>query len=268
MSVRLRRPGPVGSWRTPVVVAALLVLTGAGCTQGVPSDEPQAQTATPSQTSSADDSASPSSSPGSSASPSGSVSPSGSPSPSGSSTASPSPSPGAVTPTPVGTPTPASAPSTSSVPGETGPPPVLDRNAVGRDLKLSDVFSAPVEWRDDRFDIASDRGLDGFGGPVRRCATDEASAQTAELRLANNFSRLTLRFGEANNSDSSDSEMLVRLVGNGAFITSKQVKFNKLESMTVPVVGVNALKIQVYMTGKNCDDNRGINAVITGLRVE
>ena len=145
---------------------------------------------------------------------------------------------------------------------------MLDRAAAGRDLRIADFFSAPIEWRDGTYDVASDRALPGVSGPLRRCNEDEANAQTFELRLANNFRRLTMRVGQANNSESSDAEVLVRFVGNGSFIDSTRVKFNKLQDVAVPVTGVNALKLELFMSGKKCDEDKVVNAVIASLRLE
>ncbi len=241
-----------------MAAAVLLVLTAGACTGNVPSDRVGATPSASTESPSTSDTASPS------------------PSTTPSSTDSATPSSSAPAPSPVGTPsvtpseTPAAspAPSTAPSPTQTGPPPVLDRAAAGRDLTLADFFSAPVEWRGGQFDVASDRGLTGISGPIRRCAEDEASAQTFELRLANSFSKISMRFGQANDSETSDAEVLVRLVGNGAFIDSRRVKFNKLDSVTIPVNNVNAFKIQVFMTGKKCDEDKVVNAVLTGLRLE
>lgn len=237
-------------------LAALALLAATGCSPTVPSDRSAEATPTTEI---------------SSPTPSDTASPSETPS--SSDTASPSETP--LTPSPSGTPltpapsTPGQTPAPSSAePLPTGPPPVLDRAAANRDLATSDFFAIPVEWTGGQFDVASERGLTGISGPLRTCAEDEASAQTFELRLANQFSRISARFGQANNSESSDAEMLVRIVGNGTFIDSKRVKFNKLESIQVPVNGVNALKIQVFMTGKGCDENKVVNAVLTGVRLE
>lgn len=133
---------------------------------------------------------------------------------------------------------------------------------------MADFFEAPEEWRDGRFDVASERGVTGISGPLRTCTEDDAKAEILELRLANNFSRLSMRFGQGNDSEGSDAEVLVRVVGNGKFIDSGRVKFNRLETLTVSVPNVNALKIEVYLTGNQCSSSKSVNAVITGLRVE
>lgn len=242
-------------------LAALALLATTGCSPSVPSDEPADTSPTrASSPATPTDTASPTVTPSSS----DPASPSGTPQ-----------SPTPQSPTPVGSPlspapdTPGQTPSASAAtPSPTGPPPVLDRAAANRDLTIADFFATPIEWNDGQFDVASERGLTGISGPLRTCAEDEASAQTFELRLANQFSRFSARFGQANNSESSDAEMLVRIIGNGTFIDSKRVKFNKLESIQVPVNGVNALKIEVFMTGKACDENLVVNAVLTGVRLE
>lgn len=189
--------------------------------------------------------------------------------PSPTDTASPTGSPSAPTPTGSPVQNPSAPPATGSPdPAATGSPRVLDPSAVGRDLTAGDFFSVPVEWRDGRVAVATERDVLGVTGPIRRCAEDEGSAQTLELRLANSFQRLSVRIGQANDSESSDAELLVRVVGNGTFIDSRRVRFNRLDTLSVPVAGVNAVKIQVFMTGKRCSEDKGVTAVLANLRLE
>jgi hypothetical protein len=252
MSAHTARFGPARSRRAGSALAALMVLACTGC-----SPTPAGPAEPPPTVASVSDSPSETSSP----------SPSPSPTPSGTDTATPSGSP---SPTPIGTPSGATPlPSASSGdPSATGAPPVLDRTAAGRDLRIADFFAAPVEWRDGTYDVASERALPGVSGPLRRCNEDEANAQTFELRLANNFTKISMRVGQTNNSENSDAEVLVRVIGNGAFIDSTRVKFNKVQNVSVPVAQVNALKLEVYMTGKKCDEDKVVNAVIANLRLE
>lgn len=257
MSAHPAWSGPARSRRPGLLAATvlLLALTGCSATPAGPVEPP------PTATSS--DSPAETSSP----SPTDTSSPTPTPTPSGTDTAIPSGSP---SPTPFGTPG-SATPVPSATPGDpsaTGTPPVLDRSAANRDLRIADFFAAPVEWRDGTYDVASERALPGLSGPLRRCNEEEANAQTFELRLANNFTKISMRVGQANNSENSDAEVLVRVVGNGTFIDSTRVKFNKVQTVSVPVSQVNALKLEVFMTGKKCDEDKVVNAVLANLRLE
>lgn len=263
MSARSVRSGPGRSFAAGVAGVALVV-TLAACspTPADPAEPPpteasigpvESSTTTPSPTPTSTDTATPSIT--------------ASPTPFGTPSATPLTPPPASAPAPSATDPNAPNPNAPN-PSSTGGPPVLDRSAAGRDLRVADFFAAPVEWRDGTYDVASERALPGVSGTLRRCNAAEADAQTFELRLANNFSRVSMRVGLANNSENSDAEVLVRLVGNGTFIDSTQVRFNKLQDVAVPVTGVNALKLELFMTGKKCDEDKTVNAVIASLRLE
>lgn len=188
------------------------------------------------------------------------------PTPSATDSALPTPGESATSPATPGAS--AATPSNNGAdPSATGAPPVLDQTAAGRDLKVADLFAVPIEWHDGTFDVGSQRGLAGLSGPLRACSEDEAKAQTVELRLANNFSKVALRVGQANNSESSDADLVVRVVGNGTTIDSTRVRFNQLQDLSFSVSGVNALKIEFFMAGKKCNEDKSVNAVVTGLRL-
>jgi hypothetical protein len=151
--------------------------------------------------------------------------------------------------------------------GESEKPPVLSKEASGRDLTLADFFAAPDEWRDGRFDVAGQKNVTGIGGDLSYCQEDQdENHPTLELRLANNFSKITMKVGQNDLSQSSDAVLNVQLKGNGKYTDSTRVPFNKVDAFSAPVSDVNALKIEVWMGGEQCEEP--IGAVITGLRVE
>jgi hypothetical protein len=188
----------------------------------------------------------------------------------------PATSPSAETPTPVSTASPDSSgepsdtePSEDPSEGESDKPPVLDKNATGRDLTTADFFGTPEEWRDGRFNVAGKQALAGIAGPLGNCE-EQASDSTAtiELRLANNFSRVSMKVGQSDDSESSDAVVYVKVLGNGKYLDSTQVAFNKIQPLDASVVDVNALKIQVWRGGDRCNYSNSTEAVLMELRVE
>lgn len=148
-------------------------------------------------------------------------------------------------------------------------PPVLDEKATGRDLTMSDFFSAPEEWQDGRFQVAGRRDLAGISGPLYYCRDDQSTHDVLELRLANQFKRISMKIGQSDESEQSDAMVNVRLLGNGKYIDSVKVPFNKIDEFSASVSDVNALKIEVWIGGDKCEDGgKKVGAVLTGLRLE
>ena len=179
--------------------------------------------------------------------------------------------------------TPSASPSDSFTPGatevpsdeptdpgaeESDKPPVLDKGASGRALTTADFFATPDDWADGRFNVAGQKDLAGIGGPLSNCE-DEASdnSPTIEIRLANNFTRLSMKVGQSDESPSSESEVNVKVLGNGKYLDTVRVPFNKIANLQAPVTGVNALKLQVWMGGENCNGD-DVEAVLMDLKVE
>lgn len=180
-----------------------------------------------------------------------------------------------VTPSPTPTDTETSDETTEDPTSSTDPteeeserPPVLDEKVTGRDLTMSDFFSAPDEWQDGRFDVAGERALAGISGPLSSCRSDQGTHETLELRLANRFKKISMKIGQSDESEQSDAVLNIRLLGNGKYIDSVKVPFNKIDEFTAAVSDVNALKIEVWMGGNDCEDGRTVGAVLTGLRLE
>ena len=159
--------------------------------------------------------------------------------------------------------------SETPIEGESQKPPVLDKRASGRELTTADFFSTPENWRDGRFNVAGKQSLAGVAGPLEDCSEEpEYNSPTIELRLANNFSKISMRVGQSDDSRSSDTVVKVKILGNGAYLDSTQVAFNKIQRLDASVVGVNALKIQAWQTGEHCEGGSSVEAVLMELKVE
>jgi hypothetical protein len=153
--------------------------------------------------------------------------------------------------------------------GESDKPPVLDKNATGRDLTTGDFFRTPDDWRDGRFNVAGKQAVAGVAGPLDDCEEQASDySPTIELRLANNFSRVSMKIGQSDDSESSDAIVYVNVLGNGKYLDSTQVGFNKIQSLDASIADVNALKIQVWRGGDRCTTSNATEAVLTELRVE
>lgn len=182
-----------------------------------------------------------------------------------------------VTPTPTATGTanestdePTESPDpTDPTEDESERPPVLDEKVTGRDLTMSDFFSAPDEWQDGRFQVAGQRDLAGISGPLYYCRDDQSRHDVLELRLANQFKKISMKIGQSDESEQSDAVLNVRLLGNGKYIDSVKVPFNKMDDFSASVSDVNALKMEVWIGGDKCEDGgKTVGAVLTGLRLE
>lgn len=178
-------------------------------------------------------------------------------------TSTPTPGPASETPTetPIETP-----PETTGEPGEptdSPTPGVLPSEAAGRPLTLSSIFSAPDGWRDGRFDVADRKQVSGIGGLIRDCG--ESYQQTLELRLANNFKRLKLEFGQSNSSPSSEQTMQVQVNTNGQYRDLKSAKLNVVAAMDIDVQKVNALKIIVMLKDGDGCNSGSVEAVLTNM---
>jgi len=237
----------------PVAVAAALVVLLSACTVGAPSSDRSAQ---PPEASSASSSQSTSAASETTSAPEMS--------PSSTSPAEPEDSPSEA-----GDATTADTEGDDTSGDETPKPPVLGKDVSGRLLTTADFFAVPEGWVDGRFNVAGKTALTGVSGELEGCkdeADDETS--TVELRLANNFSVLTMTVGQDDDSVSSDSVVTVRATGNGTYREEVKVPFNSTVPFKVDVRGVNALKIQAYKGGTKCDYNKSVHVVMMGMRVQ
>jgi hypothetical protein len=170
-------------------------------------------------------------------------------------------------PTPLDSTDPNAEESDGPTPGESKPP-VLDKNATGRELTTADFFSTPQGWADGRFDVAGQQDLAGVGGALKNCEDDASdSTATIEMRLANNFNKISMKVGQSDDSESSDADVNVKLIGNGKYIDTVRVPFNKIQTLEASVAGINAMKLQVWMSGEGCT-GEDVVAVLMGLKVE
>jgi hypothetical protein len=140
---------------------------------------------------------------------------------------------------------------------------VLPTDIAGQALTLSNIFKYPDGWRDGRYDIADRKQVAGIGGLVDSCG--DYNAQTLELRLANNFSRLKLEFGQSNSSDSSDQNLVIRIDANGRYVDLRSAKLNQIAAFDLPVAKVNALKIIVYLKADTGCSRGSVEAVLTKM---
>jgi hypothetical protein len=131
-------------------------------------------------------------------------------------------------------------------PSSTGPS-ILGTEATGSTLTLTDFFAPDSTWADNRFDIADRRQVPGIGNQVAVCTRD--TAPNLELRLADNFNSLRFELGQANDSQSSDQTLTAEVMGDRGQIDIQKVPFNEIRKMTIPVKGVNSLKILFYLVG-------------------
>lgn len=166
-------------------------------------------------------------------------------------------------------PTDTSSPSTPVVDNPTNPteptdsatPVALAPDVAGRPLVLSNIFKYPDGWKDGRYDVADRKQATGIGGTLAGCGSEDA----LELRLANNFSKLKLEFGQSNSSETSDLVLVVRIDANGQYRDQKDVKLNQVAAFDLAVPKVNALKIIVSLkTTAQCGSG-AVEAVLMNM---
>ncbi|CAM3117317.1 hypothetical protein PSET11_01441 [Arthrobacter ulcerisalmonis] len=172
------------------------------------------------------------------------------------------------------TPTPSSTPSSSETTrmptastGETSEPAsTVATEKAGKPLALSEFFNVDRDWSEKRYDVADRANINGIASEL---TTPGASyAKTLELRLANNFNKLTFKVGQSNSSTSSDKIVEVRVIANGKQIEIQKVPFNTIQEISVPVGGVNALKIQVAIDPASSRDNDSVTAVLSSITLD
>jgi len=144
----------------------------------------------------------------------------------------------------------------ASAPTEAPPAPVSDDTAEPTeptDSATPDALAA---------DVADRKQATGIGGVLGACGYEE----TLELRLANNFGRLKMEFGQSNSSESSDLVLVVRVDANGQYRDQKSVKLNQIATFDLPVPKVNALKIVVSLKNTDeCSSSGAVEAVLMNM---
>ncbi|MFI5734062.1 hypothetical protein ACIA49_28360 [Kribbella sp. NPDC051587] len=149
----------------------------------------------------------------------------------------------------------------STEPTDSATPVALAADVAGRPLVLSNVFEYPDGWKDGRYDVADRKQVTGIGGTLSNCDVEDA----LELRLANNFGRLKLEFGQSNSSESSDQVLVVRIDANGQYRDQKSVKLNQVAAFDLPVPKVNALKIIVSLKNTEGCGSGAVEAVLMNM---
>lgn len=143
-------------------------------------------------------------------------------------------------------------------------PHVLDRNASGKPLHRSDVFSTVGTWSEQRYDVADQSKVFAMGATVT-CGT--TSSASLELRLANRFSQLSFQVGQATDSASSDETLVVDVIANSSEKKdNRSIPFNKIQDFAVDVKSVGALKINFTLQCKDFTSSSVI-AVVQGMTV-
>lgn len=145
---------------------------------------------------------------------------------------------------------------------------VLSSGVKGQTLALADFFNPDSSWTEGRYDVADQGSVSGIASEVSTCGLGN-SAPTLELRLANNFDNLKFKVGQDNNSASSDKTLSIRVEGNGKQLDVQTIPFNEVQDFSVPVKGVNALKVQFYLEDQddNCDSG-SLQAVIYDVELQ
>ncbi|MFK4088452.1 hypothetical protein ACI2LF_30340 [Kribbella sp. NPDC020789] len=146
-------------------------------------------------------------------------------------------------------------------PTDSATPVALAADVAGRPLVLSNVFKYPDGWKDGRYDVADRKQATGIGGTLPGCGYEEP----LELRLANNFSRFKLEFGQSNSSETSDLVLVVRIDANGQYRDQKDVKLNQVAAFDLPVPKVNALKIIVSLKNTPQCGSGTVEAVLMNM---
>ncbi|WP_405064416.1 hypothetical protein OG474_22930 [Kribbella sp. NBC_01505] len=173
----------------------------------------------------------------------------------------------APSPTETPTETPPTPPTTpagddSTEPTDSATPVALAADVAGRPLVLSNIFKYPDGWKDGRYDVADRKQATGIGGTLPGCGYEK----TLELRLANNFGRLKMEFGQSNSSESSDLVLTVRVDSNGQYRDQKEVKLNQIATFDLAVPKVNALKIVVSLKDTAaCGSSGTVEAVLMNM---
>jgi hypothetical protein len=141
----------------------------------------------------------------------------------------------------------------------------LDPEDEGRKLTLTDFFMPSTSWEERRYDLAEKKDVQGIATEVFQCG--DYNAQGLELRLANNFQELTFSVAQDNDSPNSDQQLSVEVIANNEQVEIRSVPFNQIQEFTIPVDGVNALKILFYLDETVADCGGSVIGVLTDVTV-
>jgi hypothetical protein len=74
--------------------------------------------------------------------------------------------------------------------------------------------------------------------------------------------------GQANNSESSEQTLVVKVLGNGKQLDVHRVPFNTVQKVSVSIKGVNAVKVKLYLDPENRTSSDSVLAVISDVTAE
>lgn len=146
---------------------------------------------------------------------------------------------------PTGVVTDSTASLSSPEPAPSSEPASITTELAGTSLGLTDAHGVIGEWEEDRYEVVDRSDVEGLGVPVT--STIQSSSVQLEYRLANRFSTLSLTVAQANNSQDSNQDLTVRVLGNEEQIGIQKVAFNKVGRLELDITGVNALKLRLYL---------------------
>lgn len=92
--------------------------------------------------------------------------------------------------------------------------------------------------------------------------------QTAilELRLAHNFTKIKFDVGQANDSQTSDNNVIVDVIMGQNKIDSKPLPFDTVLNFDEDITGANSLKITFRLDPTKCR-NEGVTVVVSSMTV-
>ncbi|SFP96704.1 hypothetical protein SAMN05660464_0332 [Geodermatophilus dictyosporus] len=178
--------------------------------------------------------------------------------------AAPTTSTAATTTATTGAPT-TTAPTTASA-TETGSGGPLETDDAGRRLTLRDFFEPGSSWEEERYDVAGQQDVQGIATDVSSCYGFQRE-DALELRLGNNFETLELSVAQADDSRSSDQQLTVQVLANNAQVEIRSVPFNEVLTLSIPVEGVNALRIELALDEDDPECSGAVTAVLTDVEV-
>lgn len=133
-------------------------------------------------------------------------------------------------------------------------------------LSLNEAFNPSSGWHEDRYDIASAMEVRGISQKNMACWNERPEL---EFRLANHYSELSFSFGQANDSLSADLNLKVAVYGDEKQLDVNSVPFNQTRNMTVPVTGVNSLKIIISANDEKCEGlQQSLTPVLYNLTIK
>lgn len=147
---------------------------------------------------------------------------------------------------------------------------VLSEDIKGQNLTLSEFFQPGDYWAENRYDVADENSISGIAREISECGAGYSGPARLELRLANNFDKLSFKAGQANQSESSRDTLVVRVVGNGNQIDIQRIPFNEVQDFDLDVADVNALEIEFYLDDEvsECGASGDSTAVIWDVELQ